>query len=113
MARIVVTGSASVDQAIILTDLYRKAGLRTAIKFGSLFGLLYDRLADHPLSGPRRPALGPNVRIGIVSPYIVIYEHSENDDAVTILRVIHGRREITSKLLSAAATAPPDNNQTR
>jgi toxin ParE1/3/4 len=77
MARIIVTTSASADQAAILKHLHAKAGLGTLVKFRSLFGALYDRLADHPASGPRRTALGSNIRIGIVSPYIVIYRHSE------------------------------------
>jgi toxin ParE1/3/4 len=72
-ARIIVTETASIDQASILQDLGEKAGVRTAIKFRSRFRALYDRLADHPASGPRRPALGPDIRIGIVTPYIVIY----------------------------------------
>jgi plasmid stabilization system protein ParE len=99
MARIIVTASASTDQLAILNDLHARAGLRTAVRFRSLFGSLFDRLADFPLSGPLRPALGPTVRIGIVPPYIVIYVHSERDDAVTLLRIVHGRREITRRLL--------------
>ncbi len=47
-----------------------------------------------------RPAIGQNIRIGIVSPYIVIYRYSERDDTVTVLRLVHGRRRITGKLLS-------------
>jgi toxin ParE1/3/4 len=100
MARIIVTTSASADQAAILKHLHAKAGLGTLVKFRSLFGALYDRLADHPASGPRRTALGSNIRIGIVSPYIVIYRHSEGDDTVTVLRIVHGRREITGKMLA-------------
>jgi toxin ParE1/3/4 len=45
-------------------------------------------------------ALGSNIRIGIVSPYIVIYRHSEGDDTVTLLRIVHGRRKITGKMLA-------------
>ena len=100
MARIIVTTSASADQAAILKHLHAKAGLGTLVKFRSLFGALYDRLADHPASGPRRTALGSNIRIGIVSPYIVIYRHSEGDDTVTVLRIVHGRRKITGKMLA-------------
>jgi toxin ParE1/3/4 len=48
----------------------------------------------------RRPALGPNVRIGVVTPYIVVYRHTEREDTVTVLRVIHGRRDITEQLIS-------------
>ena len=39
-----------------------------------------DRLGDHPGSGAARPALGLDIRIGIVSPHIVIYRHSADDD---------------------------------
>ena len=51
-------------------------------------------------SGARRPALGQEVRIGIVSPFIAIDAHNQSEGTVTILRIVHGRREITSKLLS-------------
>ena len=61
---------------------------------------LYDRLGAHPGIGAPRPALGRNIRIGIVSPYIVIYRHTDADDTVTVLRVVHGRRRITGALLS-------------
>jgi toxin ParE1/3/4 len=72
----------------------------TVIKYRALFRKLYDRLAGHPDSGPLRPALGPDIRIGVVSPYIVIYRHTEAADTVTILRIVHGRRRITGTLLS-------------
>lgn len=100
MARIIVTDTASADQATILSYLHEQAGLRTAIKFRGLFSALYDRLADHPASGPSRPALGPDIRVGIVFPYIIIYRYSENDDTVAVLRIVHAHQEITRKLLS-------------
>jgi toxin ParE1/3/4 len=98
MARIVIASSADADFAEILTDLAAKAGWRTASKYDELFEKLYDRLADHPHSGPPRPALGQSIRIGVVSPYIVIYRN-EGDDTVTVLRIVHGRRRITGKML--------------
>jgi toxin ParE1/3/4 len=64
------------------------------------FEHLYDRLTDHPEACPPRGALGPNIRIGIVPPYIVIYDYDQAADLVTILRIVHGRRRITGKLLS-------------
>jgi toxin ParE1/3/4 len=100
MPRIIVTFSASRDQAKILDDLNAKAGKRTAAKYRLLFGRLYDRLGDHPDMGPLRPALGPLVRIGIVTPYIVIYEHGAKDDTVTILRIVHSHRDITVRFLT-------------
>jgi toxin ParE1/3/4 len=100
MARIVITETASADQIAILEGLNANAGKRTAVKFRSLFAALYDRLAVHPAIGPRRVALGPGIRIGIVTPYLVIYRHSENDGTVTILRIVDARRDITDELLS-------------
>src|SRR5438093_248472 len=100
MARIVITASADADTETILDYLNTRAGQPTVIKYRALFRKLYDRLADHPDSGPPRPALGPNIRIGVVSPFIVIYRHAEDADVVNVLRIVHGRRRITGKLLS-------------
>lgn len=98
MARVVIASSADADFAEILTDLATKAGWRTAAKYDELFDRLYDRLADHPRSGAPRPVLGQSIRIGIVSPYVVIYRN-EDDGSVTVLRLVHGRRKITGKML--------------
>ena len=100
MTRVVVSSVADADTANILAYLASKAGRATAVKYNALFESLYDRLADHPDSAPTRPALGPNVRIGIVPPYIVIYDHEQAAGLVTVLRIVHGRRRITGKLLS-------------
>jgi toxin ParE1/3/4 len=99
MARVTFTASAAADSAAILSDLNAKAGRQIATKFGNGFTKLYDRLAGHPESGPPRPALGPNIRIGIVSPYIIIYRYIEADDVITVLRIVHGHRKIAGKLL--------------
>ena len=61
----------------------------------STTGLQNTRTAARP-----RPALGKDIRIGIVLPYIVIYRRREADDTVTVLRVVHGHRNITTKLIS-------------
>jgi plasmid stabilization system protein ParE len=37
-----------------------------------------------------------------VPPYIVIYDHEQAADLVTVLRIVHGRRRITGKLLAEA-----------
>jgi toxin ParE1/3/4 len=49
-----------------------------------------------------RLAIGRRIQIGVAPPYIVIYEHDKLRDAVTILRIVHGRRRITGKLLRGA-----------
>ena len=101
MARVVVSSNADADTDSIFAYLTTSTGGSVAAKYISLFESLYERLADHPASGPRRAALGPDIRIGIVSPYIVIYRLSGSDDTVTVLRVVHGRRDIARKLLAA------------
>ena len=42
------------------------------------------------------------MRIWIVSPHIVIYELNESEDIVTVLRIVHGNRNITRGLLPVA-----------
>ena len=61
------------------------------------------RLTKHPAIGAPRLALGRDIRIGIVSPCIVIYRHGVDDDTVTVLRIVHGRRRIAGMLLSGNA----------
>jgi toxin ParE1/3/4 len=100
MTHVVVTSSADADVHAIQIDLARATGIQVAERYTALLESLYDRLAEHPDSGAPRPALGKDVRIGIGLPYIVIYRHSAIDDIVTVLRIVHGRRNITAKLIS-------------
>jgi toxin ParE1/3/4 len=102
MARVVIASSADAHYAEVITDLAAKAGWRTAAKYDELFERLYDRLADHPGSGAPRPALGQNIRIGIVSSYIVIYRNDDVSNTVIVLRIVHGRRRITGRMLGSA-----------
>jgi plasmid stabilization system protein ParE len=100
MARLVVTATADADIRAIQLDLIRAAGLHTAEKYTALFERIFDLLADFPQSGSNRSSFGKDIRIGIVSPYLVIYRYRETSDTVTVLRVIHGRRNVTAKLIS-------------
>jgi len=104
MALVIVTNTASIDEVTILNELNTKAGLPTVVKFRTGFRSLYGRLADHPEIGAPRPRVGRGVRIGIVSPFIIIYRYTSKSDTVTVLRVVHGRRRITRKLLTDAQT---------
>ena len=78
MARLAITVRAALDTAALLR--------------------LYDRLALFPRSGMRRESLGRNIRIGVVEPYIVIYQYRQ-PDTVLIVRVLDGRRNITRRLV--------------
>jgi toxin ParE1/3/4 len=99
MAKVVVSLLAQLDEAHIARGLAREAGQRTAAKYVAAFGGLYVRLGNYPESGAPRPSLGANVRIGVVTPYIVPYRYETATDTVTILRIIHGRRKLTGAML--------------
>jgi toxin ParE1/3/4 len=60
-----------------------------------------DMLRDYPRLGPRRPDIRPATRILVERPYLVLYEtHPDTDegpvDAVEIVRVVDGRRDLTT-----------------
>jgi toxin ParE1/3/4 len=99
MTRVVFTAAADADAAFIFDDLYAKAGKSTVVKYRAAFRTLYLHLAAFPDSGALRPKIGVNIRIGIVHPYIVIYRHTEAERIVSVLRIVHGNRRITGKLL--------------
>lgn len=103
MARVVITPSADEDTSGILAFLAAKAGYGVAVKYNASFEQLYDNLADFPDSGAPRPKVGSKLRIAIVSPYVVIYRYTETDDTVQVLRIVHGSRKITGKLLRGAS----------
>jgi len=100
MARVLVASLADDDMAAILTDIAREAGTSAALRYYHRFERLLDRLARHPAIGAPRPALGPDTRIGVVAPYVVIYDYDRDADAVMILRVMHGRRDRAIAALS-------------
>jgi toxin ParE1/3/4 len=99
VARLVITAAADSDTAYIIADLAAKAGAGVAARYDPEIDALYQRLEQFPESGAPRHALGPLVRIGVVWPYVVIHEYVEADDAVTNLRILHGRRKLTRRLL--------------
>jgi toxin ParE1/3/4 len=95
--RIVVSEQADADASSILVYRTSKAGFAIAEQYIRALDELYERLASYPKSGAPRPELGLQTRICLVAPYIVIYD--ANPGTVTILRVLHGHREMTRALL--------------
>jgi toxin ParE1/3/4 len=55
----------------------------------------FVNLESFPLLGAPRPDLGQDVRSAVVSPYMVLY--AVRRDHVTILRVLHGGRDIEAE----------------
>jgi toxin ParE1/3/4 len=99
MARVIVSPFAISDQDEILRYLAREAGVAVAERYDAAFRALLLRLADFPGIGAPRPALGDNVRIYAINPYVVIYEGSHGSEAVIIHRVVHGRRDIRPDMI--------------
>lgn len=98
MASVVLTSLADADTAMIIDDLNKRAGANVADRYDADFDKLYQRLERFPDSGAPRPKLGAQVRVSVVSPYVVIYEHIEVDDVV-MMRLVHGRRKITRGMI--------------
>jgi len=99
MTRLVVTPEADADASEILAYLYREAGARVAQDYNRRFQQTLQRLVARPLIGAPRRALGQDARVAIVQPYLLIYSYTSDDDTLTLLRVLHGRRNITRGLL--------------
>lgn len=99
MSRLVVTSFARGDRDEILRYLSREAGPGVARKFAERFRQCALNLLEMPAYGPLRPELGRDCRVVIVVPYLLIYDHNPKTNEVVLLRILHGKRNITEKLL--------------
>lgn len=106
MARVVIAEPADADSAEIISSLTAKAGALVADRCEADFDALYQRLATFPEIGSLRPKLGWFIRIGLVSPYVVVYRHVPDDDFIAVIRILHGRRRITRRTLTQPTTRP-------
>jgi toxin ParE1/3/4 len=103
MAQVVLSIIAQADTAVILRDLAASAGVRVAADYAASLEALYDRLASFPDSGAPRPEFGRYVRMGVVSPFLVFYRHVPRSDLVGVIRLLHGSRNITRRLLGGGS----------
>jgi toxin ParE1/3/4 len=99
MAQVISSDFANADFKKIYSDLAAQAGVATVLKYRDNFHSLYRHLAEFPQSGAPRKKLGARIRLGVVSPYVAIYRYIEASDTVEILRIVHGKRKITGKML--------------
>ncbi len=99
MTQLVITPEADDDVDRIVADLALASGWRTVETYLENFDRLYDRLVDFPQSGAPRPKLGHDIRVGLVAPYVIVYRYDHEPDRITVLRILHGARKITRKLL--------------
>jgi toxin ParE1/3/4 len=57
----------------------------------------WDNLARHPYSGVARDDIAPGIRHLVSGEYLTLYRLSNG--AIEIVRVLHGRRKISSKVI--------------
>src|SRR5262245_25679340 len=95
--QIVVAPRARHDLVRLYDYLEARAGARLAQSYIDRIDTLFDMLSEFPGLGAPRPELGPSVRSTGIWPYVILYQAS--DDSLHILRIVHGRRNITSEIL--------------
>ncbi len=86
-----------------LLDIYFQLGLKNRSAAESFYDSIETKaelLPRYPRIGPRREIIGAAVRILIEPPYLILYEtHPNTDegavDAVEIVRVVDGRRDLS------------------
>lgn len=97
MARLRFSPVAERDLEKISDDIAAAAGERVAVRFMRRLKASLRNLEDFPRMGRPRPRIGAGVRSWAFPPYVAFYQLSE--DAVEIIRLVHGRRRITRKLV--------------
>ena len=99
MARLVVSPAARHDLDEILAYLARVAGTSLALRYGSRFRAAFRHLIDFPETGARRARFGPEMRIWAIAPYVIFYRFSPAEQTIYLARIVHGRRNVTPRLL--------------
>ncbi|MDX8445086.1 type II toxin-antitoxin system RelE/ParE family toxin [Mesorhizobium captivum] len=73
-------------------DYVAERNPNAAIRLVDALERRWDLLTLHPFSGAPRDDIAPGVRHLIVGEYLTLYRVGE--DAIEIVRVLHGRRNI-------------------
>ena len=100
MTRVVISPAAERD----LEDIWLTIAAENpaaATRMVRVIGAKVDRLLDYPRLGPRRPDIRPATRMLVERPYLILFEtHPDSDegpvDEVEIVRIVDGRRDLTS-----------------
>ena len=101
MASVRLTRLAITDYEDIIDFLESKAGARVADRYRQLFDAALDRIAVNPGVGAPRIKLGPKTRILVVYPYSIYYDGEPKGEVATALRILHGRRRVTGRIIRA------------
>jgi toxin ParE1/3/4 len=97
MGQLRFSPAAARDLQKISEDIGAAAGSAVALAFVDRLRKSLETLGAYPGAGRRRPGFGPGVRSWAVWPYVAFYRQNGHD--AEIIRILHGRRRITRRLL--------------
>jgi plasmid stabilization system protein ParE len=100
MAKVRLSQRARKDLLHILERLSDVAGPRTARKYDTEIKRTLRRVGRFPGTGSPRPQFGAETRTVSVAPYLNFYDGGPKSETVHVLRILHGRRDITPGLIS-------------
>lgn len=96
-AQVIVAPEALRDFREMASFLEREAGGRVAANYAGRLDDALTLIEEHPEIGSPRRRLGKGVRIWPIAPWVLFYE--TGGESVLILRLLHGKRRITPRLL--------------
>jgi plasmid stabilization system protein ParE len=99
MLRVTFSPEARRDLIEITDYLCSVASPGIARKYQIRIQLAIDGLRDIPSAGPPRREFGSHVRMLIVRPYLIFYESLPEAEDISILRILHGARDIHENLI--------------
>jgi len=100
MAEFRLSRAAQADFDEIVDYLRQVAGNRVASDYGDRLRATINRVAQSPGIGSPRQFLGPETRQTGVCPYLIFYDGGPGSETVHVLRILHGRRNITPQLIA-------------
>jgi plasmid stabilization system protein ParE len=99
MTQIRISSDAANDIDEILKHLDKVSGWRTADRYRDQFRKRIGDLQRWPELARLRPTLGAETRIVVVKPYLLIYDYNRAGNLVSILRIMHERRDVTDRMI--------------
>lgn len=92
-----LTPRALADSKQLISNLVDVAGFITAERYTQRIADVLDLLGTFPEAGTPRPEYGKGIRAKVIAPFVLFYV-IEND-RVDVLRILHGKRNITRDLV--------------
>jgi toxin ParE1/3/4 len=99
MVEVIVSPQARADIIGIIDYLRCEASLGVTRKWHARLWQKIQDIGESPGIGAPRRKFGRHVRIRIVGPYLIIYEHQRGEPVAHVLRVVSGSRRITRKFV--------------